>query len=410
MQVALISTYPPTTCGIASYSHHLTAALRATDPSVRVAVVTELDTTSADPDVWPSFDRDGEYVAPILDGVENLDADLVHIQHEYGVFGLDERFHELLAGLRRAGRPVVVTQHTVHTTLSMDLGCSWRGRRPPPSDLDIERYQREVGAAVDAVVVHQETAIRQVLLRQGLAENRVVTIPHGTPIATPPDKAAARAALGLPLDEPLLLAFGFFEPAKNHAVLIEALSLLRADVPSAKLVIGGHIRYPAPETVAYRALCEQLVERLGLGDHVTFLDDPVPDDEIVTLLGAADVACFAYDEDTLSSSGALRWAVGCGVPVVASRVAKFSELSQISDELLVNPRSPAQVARLVGRILSDSSFRTDMRRRGDRFADATSWDRVARRHLALYRDIAALAASRTAPLPRVEPHAAAVVA
>ena len=284
MRVAFVSTYPPAACGIASYTRELAAGLKATDASLGIDVVTEKGGRRvADAHVWPSFDRDEDYVAPILARVEGIDPDLVHIQHEYGVFGLDDRFHELLAGLRSHHRRVVVTLHTVHTRLSVDLGCSWRDRRPPPADLDIERYQRQVGATADAVVVHQEEAIRQVLCRQGLADDRVVTIPHGTPSVVPPTKAAARTALGIPLDQSLLLGFGYFEPAKNHAVLIEGLSHLTERVPKARLLIGGYIRHPVPETTAYRAHCERVVAQFGLEAAVSFLDDPVPDDEVVTL-------------------------------------------------------------------------------------------------------------------------------
>ena len=129
---------------------------------------------------------------------------------------------------------------------------------------------------------------------------------------------------------------------------------------------------------------------------MTFLDDPVPDEDVTTLLAGADVACFVYDEDTRSSSGALHRAVGCGVPVVASRIPKFDEVGEIADELLVNPRSPAEVARLLVRILSDGDFRAYAHARSDRFAAATSWDRVARDHLSLYRELAVAAGSSSA--------------
>jgi glycosyltransferase involved in cell wall biosynthesis len=412
MQIAFISTYPPAACGIAAYTHALAAGLESIDPTLGIDVITEKDARPvADAHVWPTFDRDEDYVASILGRVEDIDPDLVHIQHEYGVFGLDDRFHALLAGLRRHRRRVVVTLHTVHTRLSIDLGCSWRGRRPPLADLDIEAYQRQVGATADAVVVHQEEPIRQVLRRQGLADDRVATIPHGTPSVVAPTKAGARAALGIPHDQSVLLGFGYFEPAKNHAVLIEALSRLTERVPSARLLIGGYVRHPVPATTAYRAHCERVVEQFGLGRAVSFLDDPVPDDEVVTLFAAADIACFVYDEDTRSSSGALHWAVGCGTPVMASRIAKFAEVSRISDELLVNPRSPGEVARLADRLLSDQAFRDEVRRRGGSFAEETSWQRVAHRHLELYRDVTTQGASRRRmPVQLPERRTAAAIA
>ena len=194
MHVAFVSTYPPQRCGVASYTRDVIAALSARDPSLVVGVCAEHGASSSDArPVWPCFDGDGDYVGPILDRLDELDATVVHVQHEYGIFGVDDRFHELLAGLRQRQRSIVVTMHTVHTALSFDLGCSWRQRRPPLDDLLIEQYQRRLGDGADAIIVHQERPIREVLLRQGVAPGHVRTIPHGTTMAPPAVRAAAES-------------------------------------------------------------------------------------------------------------------------------------------------------------------------------------------------------------------------
>jgi glycosyltransferase involved in cell wall biosynthesis len=320
---------------------------------------------------------------------------VVHIEHEYGVFGLDGRFHQLLAEIQCLRLPAVLTLHTVHTALSFDLGCGWGKNRLSLDEIDIERYQRDVGAAADVVVVHQEAPMRKVLIRQGVSGQRVVTIPHGTSLATSITLGTSR-----PSGSPLLVAFGYFEPTKNHHVLIEAFAELRATWPTAQLLVGAHIRHPVPQTVAYLERCERLVSELDLSANVAFLKEPVAEHDVETLLAAADVACFVYDEDTRSSSGALHRAVGCGVPVVAARVAKFTEVSEISDELLVNPRSAGELAQLLKRMLSDGEFCSLMRQRGHAFAKATSWNRVAARHLAIYQRLAQLRGSDRRWVPR----------
>lgn len=407
MDIAYISTYPPQVCGIASYTRNLTQAVATVDPSVTVTVLAEEDGQRMDyPRVRSCFHSEGDYVAPLLNQLTDLKPNIVHIEHEYGVFGVDGRFHRLLEGIRALGLPLLLTMHTVHTALSFDLGCAWGKNRPSLNEVDIERYQREVGEAADVVVVHQEAPMRKVLIRQGISGQRIATIPHGTSIASPVEHQTSHSLRDALPGSPLLVAFGYCEPTKNHLVLIEAFAELRATWPTARLLIGAHIRHPVPVTVAYRERCETSVADLGLSDSVDFMREPVAEQDVEKLLAAADIACFVYDEDTRSSSGALHRAVGCRVPVVAARIPKFAEVSDISDELLVNPRSPQELARLLRRILSDGDFRSAVRQRGDVFAKVTSWNRVAAQHLTFYRRLTTMrgsghrmAVSKTAAVP-----------
>jgi glycosyltransferase involved in cell wall biosynthesis len=395
--VAFVSTYPPQVCGIAAYTRDLIAAISAHDPSFRPVVLAEHGAArTGDVEVWPCFDGETDYVEAILDRLDLLNVDVVHLQHEYGIFGIDDRFPRLLAGLRQRNLAVVVTLHTVHTALSFDLGCSWRQGRPRLGTFDVERYQRRLGRGSDAIVVHQEAPIRQVLLRQGLDEARVRSIPHGTAVA-PLSASSARGAVQADGVGRTLVAFGYFEPAKNYPVLLEAFAQVLAAVSNVRLVLGAHIRHQAPDTLACRARCTELVGELGLDEHVTFLDDPVAEADVEALFAEADAACFVYDEDTRSSSGALHRAAGYGVPIVASRIPKFAEVSQISDELLVNPHSPEEIARVLIRILREPDFAGWARYRSRSFAELTSWDRVAAEHLSLYRSLSRAFNSCTVP-------------
>jgi glycosyltransferase involved in cell wall biosynthesis len=387
MRIAFVSSYPPTTCGIATYTRNLGEALRRVDPTVSITVLTEVPWSGDPPvdvEVRPGFAFEDDYVPGLVREIDRSGADVVHIQHEYGLFGMDQRFLELLRGLRHREVRTVVTMHTVHTSLSIDLGCaSWRGRSPL-RDLDIEEYQREVVGLADRTVVHQELPIRRVLLRQGADPHRLVTIPHGTRVAPRPGRAESRQALGIDLSPPLVVAFGYFEPCKNLLTVLEALAMTREAIPNIRLWAGGHIRHLGQDVHDYRARCRQAVGALGLDGSVTIVDKALPENRVAALFGATDVACFVYDEDTRSSSGAAHTALGFGVPLIASRIPKFAELAEVSDEILVDPRSPEAVARLLTRLLQDPDFRHEIETSVQVFAARTSWETVAAAHLAVY--------------------------
>jgi glycosyltransferase involved in cell wall biosynthesis len=387
MRIAFVSSYPPTACGIATYTRSLIKAMRRLDPSLSITVLAETPWEGDSPpegEVRPAFSFHDDYVEGLLEEVDRCMADVIHVQHEYGLFGIDQRFHELLAGLRERSGLTVVTMHSVHTSLSIDLGCAWWRGRAPMDDLEIEDYQREIVGLSDRTIVHQELPIRGVLLRQGCDPHRVVTIPHGTHVRPRPSRADSRRMLRFDPSPPLISAFGYFEPCKNLLVMLEALALVKKVIPDVRLWAGGHIRHPGQDVLEYRARCQQAIGRLGLEESVTIVDKPVPERQVPALFGATDVSCFVYDEDTRSSSGAAHTGLGFGVPLIASRIPKFSELAEVSDEILVDPKSADKIAGILIRLLQDDAFRHEIETSAQAFASRTSWEAVAAAHLALY--------------------------
>jgi glycosyltransferase involved in cell wall biosynthesis len=390
MRICLLSTSLPQRCGIASYSHFLAAALSQVDFESQVILLAHgpaSKSESAAYSIVPAFRGKGDFASEIMRRVAESEAEVVHIQHEYGIFGVDDCFLKLLRQLRQAGIPSVVTMHTIHTKLSLNLGCAHSEITRAFRRVDVERYQVEIARLTDQVVVHHENTIRRVLLRQGCEASRVITIPHGTPEIRIPDSIRAKRKLAIPPDAPLLVAFGYLTRSKNFHVLIEAFRRVKAQLPAARLWLGGHTKSATREAVAYVARCQRLIREAQMEGDVTFSNAFTEDGNLWQLLSAADICCFAYDEDTRSASGALHLALSFDKPVVAARIPKFQEIADVADELLVNPRSPRELARLLVRLLTDKMFCTAVQQSLRSFAIETAWPRVAREHLRMYRHL-----------------------
>jgi len=404
MHICLVSTFPPAPCGIATYCGYLIDGLLSVNKKLRITVLAEgpvANDLRARVNVIEAFSVDSDYGPAILHQVRACAPDVVHIQHEYGIFGFDGRFLHFLADLREIRIPIVVTLHTVHTRSSLDVGCCWRTDRRLPTNVDIESEQRQLCNLGDVIVVHQDCPMRTTLIEQGARADRVVSICHGTFKGTGIISALAKEYLGYAADTSLLVAFGYFEPSKNHQRLLEAFSLLRLRKPNAKLWIGGHIRWPSPPAREYKARIVNLIEQMGLKEHVTLWEELLSETDVRVLLSAADVGCFAYHEDTYSSSGALHRMLGDGKPIVASHIPKFHELLRVAPEILVDPDRPEEIARVLIRVLEDDSFRTLIASKLLRFAEETSWPLVADSHLDVYRR--AIAAVATEPAAGVGP-------
>ena len=396
MHICLVSTFPPALCGIATYCSYLIDGLLSVDTKLHITVLAESPVANelrARVRVIDAFSKDSDYGPAILQQVRACAPDVVHVQHEYGIFGFDGRFLRLLAGLREMRVPIVVTLHTVHTRSSLDVGCAWRTDRRLPTHIDIEREQRQLCELSDLTVVHQDWPMRTALIEQGARADRVASISHGTLKETGVFSAVAKKHLGYAADTPLLVAFGYFEPSKNHQHLLEAFSLLRRRQPNAKLWIGGHVRWPSPPAIEYKARIVHLIDQMGLREHVTLWEEALPESEVPVLLSAADIGCFVYREDTYSSSGALHRMLGIGKPIIASRIPKFHELRRIAPEILVDPDYPEEIARVLMRLLEDCSFRSLIASKALQFAAETSWPLVAHAHLDVYRRATAAVSS-----------------
>ncbi|TFH15633.1 MAG: glycosyl transferase family 1, partial [Acidimicrobiales bacterium] len=160
----ILSTFPPTSCGIATFSAALAAGLIATGASVdvvRVGPSPELE------DVLVLASLEGRSPAGWTAALDALNADdIVIVQHEYGVYeGPDgESIIELMAAI---DAPIVVVAHTVlsHPTTNQ------------------RRVLEEVCAAADAVVVMTETARTRLFEGFDVDHSKVSLIAHGA--ATP---------------------------------------------------------------------------------------------------------------------------------------------------------------------------------------------------------------------------------
>jgi glycosyltransferase involved in cell wall biosynthesis len=381
VKVALVSTFPPTICGIASYSAYLSGAIQALDVDVT--------SVSVDMGVKPgscplnSVDVSGDYAEELSKAIALQRPDVAHFQHEYGIFGTDDRFLSLLDRLGSRGIRTVVTLHTVHTAQTRNSGCASQGIPIRKDEVDIEAYQRRVSSKCDRLIVHQDHPIRYALHQGRRSEDRTRVIPHGTLLRKRGSSEEAKTKLGLS-QEPLIVAFGYFNPSKNPTRLLQAFSQLKKDGSTAKLWLSGFLRERTAENLECWSACQNLIRENQLESDVTFHQEVLSEGELLNLLMAADVVSMVYDEDTYSSSGAFHLAVGAGCAIVASKISKFQELESVAPDLLVDPRSTDAWTAVLAKLLNNGEYRNSACLRLDEFARQTSWENVANQHVSVY--------------------------
>ena len=372
MKIAYVSTYLPQRCGVATYTDYLIHGLRTVSPALNIKVVPEKEATPFKHgrfEVVPCWDRNEDYVEPIFSNTQ--DADVVHIQHEYGIYKLDNRLPRVLQRLKASAKRVIITIHCIRPGQFCERGT-----------MD-ENFAKRIAERADEVIVHL-TSQKAVLKRLGIPLEKTHVIPHGTLLSNA-DKNISRARLKLPAEGKIILMTGFVKPHKCVHVALDVLNEIREEAEDAHLFVAGGLTPGASkEDRTYAEFLSKRIKELDLCDRVIFPNRFFSNEDIPYILGAADVVLFPYYSEDRSASGPFHLAIGAKKPVIASRISKFEALKTICDELLVLPSNTSGIARIVLRLFTDTKFERYVLERTERYRRATSWAAVASRHLALY--------------------------
>jgi glycosyltransferase involved in cell wall biosynthesis len=370
----LLSTYPPTQCGLASFTAALRTGLLAARPGADIGVVRMVgavdmvDPPAAYPDPEVVYelgsDEEGATAADASAAAAWLDRfDVVIVQHEYGIFGGRDG-DQVLEVLAQVRAPVIAVLHTV-------LSAPTEHQR-----LVLE----QVAARADVVVTMTRTG--QLRLRTGyqIDQRKVVVIPHGAWPGGRPERAAVRAP------RPVVLTWGLLGPGKGVEWGIEALPGLRILDPLPLYVVAGqtHPRVLAREGERYRESLRRRAAELGVADMLRFEPGYLGQDRLRRLVGQADVVLLPYDSHEQVTSGVLIEAMAALTPVVSTAFPHAQELLADGAGILVPHADPAAIGAALRRVLTDPAQAAAMSVRAARIAPLLEWPAVARR----YRQVA----------------------
>lgn len=384
-RLAIVSTYAPRRCGIATFSQDLTTALAQAAPDVAVEICA-LDrdglayppevSTVIEQDSHPSYRRAAARLAE--SGV-----DAVVIEHEYGIFGGHDGawITSFAAELVRHGVPYLVTLHTVLSEPTWSQAST------------LNRLCRDAAA----VTVFTETA-RTLIMRTGIAApDRIVHVPHGAPEPVTNFDASheigteVRRTLDGLAGRRLLSTFGLISPGKGLQTAIEALGLIAEEHPDVAYLIAGSTH---PEIVRlsgedYRENLMRAAEEAGVADRVVFLDSFLTENEIGAILAQTEIFCTPYRSREQISSGALTFAVAAGKPVVSTAYHYAVDMLGDGAGITVAPEDAESFAGALRTLLGDSARMAAATRAATERGADLRWDAVAKRFAAIVRACAA---------------------
>ncbi|WIX75140.1 glycosyltransferase [Amycolatopsis carbonis] len=366
-----LSTYPPTLCGLASFTASLRAALPPGSAGGVVRAVESRDSAGAPEvvgDLVAGSPRSWQDAATLLDR-----EDVAIVQHEYGIYG-GEDDEDVLRVLELLRVPAIVVLHTVLTA-------------PTP-------HQREVLngvlAAATAIVVMSEAARTRLVAGYDVPAGRLTVIPHGA------TDTNGTAPVPVPhrTQQRQILTWGLLGPGKGIEWGIDAMALLPALWPEPRYLVAGrtHPKVLAQQGESYRHSLLVRTERLGVGDRVRFDSRYLDTVLLRRLVARAEVVLLPYDSRDQVTSGVLIEAVTARTPVVATRFPHAVELLSGGAGTLVNHQDPAAIAAALQTILTDRDIATRMAGAAGIVARTLGWTSVAKQYDKLGAELVSAAA------------------
>ena len=284
-----VSTYPPTACGLATFTAALFDALTLSGSDEgRVARLLDGPPTPGGAEVVSDIVL-GDPAGSARAATSLSDCDVVIVQHEFGVYGGPDG-QDVLTLLADVTVPTIVVLHTVLAE---------------PTTHQRQVLEAVVGAA-SAVVTMTRAARDRLLAGYRVDAGKVSIIAHGAPDSAirvrvrPPSRPRSLAEA-----RPTVLTWGLLGPGKGIEWAIQAMARLRDIQPAPQYIVAGrtHPKVALREGETYRDGLSSLVRQLSLADAVS-LDARYRDAaSLADLVASADVVLLPYDSTDQVTSG-----------------------------------------------------------------------------------------------------------
>ncbi|MBA7670551.1 D-inositol-3-phosphate glycosyltransferase [subsurface metagenome] len=361
MRIGIISTYPPMQCGIAAYCSYLVSELEAKGPSNKIHIVSPFG--KGEGSFYSVSSLDGLAVSErVFNAMAAFQPDVVHIQHEYGLYGPNHgvAIIPLLYRLKLASIPIIVTLHTVYDSFS--------------------QHQKLITEAIcriaNAIIVHEEYQ-RQSIEREIFPFEHIYVVPHGVRIVDPVPEA--KNQLGM-RGKKIVLLCGYFRPTKRFDRIISIFPRIAEKVPSAELVAAGGVRLRGCSEYEHGIL--RLINSSPSRDRIRILKGPFPQEVFDTILSAADVVILPYEIG--AQSGILAHCLAFGKPVVLSPLSSFQAMvNKVNCGFIAY--SDQDFVDYIVKIISHPGLAESLSKNAkDYVKKHLSWKIVAEKHMEIY--------------------------
>jgi glycosyltransferase involved in cell wall biosynthesis len=294
-EVLFITSYPPTECGIATYSNDLINALNNKFSNTYAFTICALEKN----DTPLSYTSDAKYVlhtkqieqykqlATLLNADDNLS--LIYLQHEFGLFS-GEHGVAVLQLLSRLTKPVITTFHTVL----------------PHPDSKLQKLVTAISMYSKSIIVMTKNAADILKKEYHIESDKINIIAHGTHLVSSAIHNTTNSNIHF-ADRVVLSTFGLLSAGKSIETALDALPQIINAYPNVIYLIIGKTH---PDVVkldgeAYRTILQNKVIENNLQEHVLFINKYLSLDALLNYLQRTDIYLFTSKDPNQAVSGTL---------------------------------------------------------------------------------------------------------
>lgn len=361
LKIALVSNWKMR-CGIAIYAEKLWREVIPHVGDYKLFIekrdeysepVTNIkDITISEDKVVPCWER-GESLQELVNEIKKYNPDIIWIQHEFGIWPNARYWLAMLTQLN--DYRVIVTMHSVFHHKDKTI----------------------VEAAIPEIVVHLDGA-KEVLKTEKGVPSSIYIIPHGC------DPCLDRNKLwNFYKSESTFLQFGFGFRYKGWENSIRATAILKQKYPDVFFtgLFSESVNNKVEHQLYYNELI-RLIKELGLEDNVAIIKSYQSDETLNSYIRTNQASVFPYvqhpEHEVFGVSGAARYVMAKGVPVITSSGNHFSDLPTIKAD------SPEEIAAELDKLFADWKLRDKQINIQLEYINENGWANVAQQYIKIF--------------------------
>lgn len=367
-KIALIGSYFPRKCGIATFTYDLYNSIKQENDCMVIAM-NDGEKYDYPPEVKLEIKQQSleDYVttAKFLNrsGVE-----VVCIQHEFGIFG-GKNGNYILELIKRLKMPAVTTLHTILDT----------------PDSDQKHVLRKLAIYSSRVIVMSRMGKRMLHDIYGIDSEKIKIIGHGIPDPNQFIYKNYKEELGIE-GKKVLMTFGLLSKSKGIETTLRALpQIVQQHKDTVYIVLGAsHPHVVKHEGENYREYLLNLTRELGLTSHVIFIDKFVSQEELFGFLQMSDIYIIPYLSEKQITSGTLAYAMATDNAIVSTPFWHAQEALSERKGVFFDFHDSDALARIITKLLDNKSLLQRYQEKAAEYARQFDWKVVGEKYLALF--------------------------
>lgn len=372
--------YPPMQGGVGAFTQELSHALNALGHEVFIFTDHRAKQAQKDDPVHVTADAHSwgwGTLSRIRRWAQAQKLDIINIQYQAAAYNMAAFIHVL--PMRIDSTRVVTTFH--------DLLVPYLFPKAGPL-----RYQAVLTLArsSDGVIVTNRGDEQRLYAEKSIASLRHIPIGSNITPSVPPDynRSVWRAALGFNDDDIVVGYFGFLNASKGIETLLQAVRIAQNNkLPVKLLMIGGRTGSSDPANILYAKEIEELVEDLGLDNHIRwtgFVDNTAVSGHLL----AADMVALPFRDGVSFRRGSLMAAIAHGCAIITTH-PETDMVDMVSDEhvRLLPPDSPTALALAIEDLADNPTLRENMGENARTLSEEFTWEKIAQRSADYFQEL-----------------------